>query len=353
MSSFPTTFDARIEPFDAAGASDDELRPVHDLFVEIDLEERPDEPPIPFEELCDDVRHVPAHQVNRYWLLRGGDGRVHAVSGLHYALVDENKDQAFVHAMVRRDDRRQGLACRVLQPALAEARAQGRTTIGLEALEDSPGITFLAAMGAEQKRIWRESDMPTKGIDRALLQSWVDRAPERAGDYELIAWDHQTPKEHLVAFSDLTNVMNTAPKEDVEEEDWITTPEQLSDREQKRLERGGEWWTVVARHKPSGSFAGYSQLYFARWRPWLAWQGDTGVDPGHRDHGLGRWLKATIALRLLDERPAVETVRTWNAGSNEPMLKINVTMGFAPKLYWTEWRAPLDLLEQNVKERLA
>lgn len=345
--------EATIEPFDAGAASDDELRPWHDLLVEIDLEERPAERPLPFEELCDDVRHVPSYRVSRRWLARADDGVVLAAAGLHYALVDENRDQASISLIVRPDARRQGHASRLLAPVLEEARAQARTMLSLEALQGGPGVGFLHAIGALQKRVWRESDMTTKAIDRDLMQSWVDRAPERASDYELIGWDQRTPEEHLQAFSDLTNVMNTSPREDFEEEDWVNTPEQQAEREQTHLDAGSEWWTLVARHRPTGAFAGYTQLHFARWRPWLAWQGDTGVDPTHRDHGLGRWLKASIALRLLDERPQVETIRTWNAGSNEPMLKINVAMGFEPTLHWTEWQAPLDVLEQNVKERLA
>ena len=44
--------------------------------------------------------------------------------------------------------------------------------------------------------------------------------------------------------------------------------------------------------------------------------------------GLGRLLKATNALRLLDERPEVRSIITWNAFSNAPMLGINIAMGF-------------------------
>ena len=62
----------------------------------------------------------------------------------------------------------------------------------------------------------------------------------------------------------------------------------------------------------------------------MAFQGDTGVRPDHRGHGLGAWMKAVNHLRLADERPDVEWVQTWNAASNEPMLRINRALGFAP-----------------------
>ena len=83
------------------------------------------------------------------------------------------------------------------------------------------------------------------------------------------------------------------------------------------------------RHDASGELVGISELYLPRARPWFAFQGDTGVDPAHRGHGLGAWMKAVNHLRLRDERPDVEVVQTWNADSNEPMLRINRALGFA------------------------
>jgi GNAT superfamily N-acetyltransferase len=75
---------------------------------------------------------------------------------------------------------------------------------------------------------------------------------------------------------------------------------------------------------------GYTALFLQKHRPWQAHQGDTAVDPAHREKGLGRWLKAVNLRRLLDERPAVQVVDTGNASSNEPMLNLNVALGFRP-----------------------
>ena len=61
------------------------------------------------------------------------------------------------------------------------------------------------------------------------------------------------------------------------------------------------------------------------------------MDREHRNLGLGRWLKAANALRLLDERPEVTTIETWNAGVNAAMLAINHAMGFQPVAEWQEW----------------
>jgi hypothetical protein len=72
----------------------------------------------------------------------------------------------------------------------------------------------------------------------------------------------------------------------------------------------------------------------------MGFQGDTGVRPDHRGHGLGAWMKAVNHLRLADERPDVEWVQTWNADSNEPMLRINRALGFAPVQRFDVWYRP-------------
>ncbi len=85
--------------------------------------------------------------------------------------------------------------------------------------------------------------------------------------------------------------------------------------------------------------------------PEVAYQGDTGVYPKHRERGLGRWLKAAMALRLLAERPGVDRIVTENAESNEAMLKINVDMGFRPRQNWGGWQIPRDRARASLSSR--
>jgi GNAT superfamily N-acetyltransferase len=96
---------------------------------------------------------------------------------------------------------------------------------------------------------------------------------------------------------------------------------------------------VVRQEGVTSKLVGYTELRLPLAQPWLADQGDTGVDPAHRGLGLGRWLKAAKALRLLDERPEVRAVETWNAGGNEPMLAINRAVGLGPACRWQRWGA--------------
>ena len=131
--------------------------------------------------------------------------------------------------------------------------------------------------------------------------------------------------------------MNTAPRAE-EVEDVYITEEQVRASEQAHLWSGGWGWTVCAWHRPSGRLVGDTEPGSSTHRRWLAVQGDTGVDPTHRNLGLGRWAKATNALRLLKDRPDTQVIETWNVGVNASMLTINGAMDFRPVAEWQEWR---------------
>jgi GNAT superfamily N-acetyltransferase len=169
-----------------------------------------------------------------------------------------------------------------------------------------------------------------------MLEGWVRRAKDRAHDYSLVCFDGPCPDELLEGFALLTRVMNTAPRS-AGDQDVHSTPAEVRASHETLLRRMGWVWTACACHEATGKLVGFTQLLATRARPWLGQQWDTGVDPAHRNLGLGRWLKAANALRLLDERPEVTTIETWNAGVNAAMLAINDGMGFRPVADWQEW----------------
>jgi len=129
----------------------------------------------------------------------------------------------------------------------------------------------------------------------------------------------------------MRDVMNTAPREELDVEDTESTPERLRQVEATLAQRQMERWTMYARHVESGELAGYTEVLWNPNQPDLLLQDDTAVDPRFRNRGLGRWLKAAMLKKVLRDRPTVKRVRTGNAGSNAPMLRINRELGF--KLY--------------------
>jgi GNAT superfamily N-acetyltransferase len=330
-----------IEELDPEALDEATLTQLAELTTVEELAFAPDDPPVSPDEEADELRLRPDYEDVCLWVARDPEGRLLGRAGLWFEHRPDNQHLAELWLVVRPDARRQGIGRRLFDAAAERARAEGRTTlVGITAL-DSEAAVATKALGAEVGLIDRISRLHTAEVDRALLDAWIARAPERAAGYSLVAWDDHSPDELLEQFAALTGVMNTAPRGELDIEDEVYTPEMIREFEGSMVRKGTKIWTVAARHDATGELVGYTALFLRKHRPWHAQQGDTAVDPAHRDKGLGRWLKAVNLRRLLEERPAVRVVDTGNASSNEPMLNINVALGFRPLAELEEVQAKL------------
>ena len=336
-------------PFDAETAPEDELQALYDLVVTEHEELWNEDPVQPYEKWRKQVTTPVSWAKAQRWIARDeADGRVLGCSVLGLGFTETNRDKANLAVYVRPEARRQGLAAALLRPAVARALEEGRVLLSGGGVTDADATTFSEALGAERKITERKSRMVLADVDRSMLEDWVVKAKERAEGYSLLAWDGPVPDEYLERFVALTMVMNTAPRDDLEMEDWVHTPERHREMEQRGIAQGTTWWTLVARHDATDELVGYTELFFPAHAPDAAWQEATAVDPTHRDKGLGRWLKATNCVRLLDEKPGVRYVDTWNAYSNAPMLGINIAMGFEVVKSFSEYQVRTEALRDRL-----
>jgi mycothiol synthase len=319
-----------VEELDPTSLDEATLAQLAELSTIEERELAPEDPPVAVAEEADDLRVLPTFEEVHLWAARDPDGGLLGRASLSIEHREENQHLAEVSLVVRPESRRQGIGRRLLDAAVERARTAGRTTVIGWSAAGRDGAAAARAVGAEIALVERISRLRTAELDRSLLEAWIARAPERAAGYSLVAWDDRCPDELLERFGAVMAVMNTAPRGDMDMEDEVFTPELIRDFQASMARKGTTIWTVAARHDASGELAGFTALFFPKHRPWHAEQGDTGVDPDHRNKGLGRWLKAVNLLRLLDERPEVQVVDTGNAATNEPMLNINVALGFRP-----------------------
>ena len=265
---------------------------------------------------------------------------------------DDNPDVLWVNLSVLPGARREGLGSQLLAELVAVARAEGRTRlIGNTMGGHDAGEAFAAAIGAASRQANHLNHLPLAEVDRRMLERWVEEAATRAVDYELIGWDGAVPDEHLDRWLDLVLVMNTAPRDDLELNDFTITAEQVRDQERVMAAAGYETWVLVARHRESGEWAGFHDVTWDPAQPMYVYVDSTAVRPEHRGHALGKWLKAAMTLRVLDERPDVTNIRTGNADSNDAMLGINRQMGYRPLLGQTTWELPVEQAAAWLRER--
>ena len=296
-----------------------------------------DEPEYPPGELRDDLLNVHRDDIDvTGWIARDG-GRT-----VGFAVVDirsgmGNDHMAWMPELyVSPSERRRGVGRALLDEVCRVATAADRTlVIGGYPDGHQAGTAFTTAVGAEHGHRERQNRLRIDELDRSLMERWVEAAQERATGYSLVAFDDRCPDDLLDEFVRMQHVMNTAPRPDALDEFQFTA-------ERRRAAEAGlaAWdahqWVLCARHDETGRLAGYTEIAYGPHRTWIGMQGDTAVDPVHRNKGLGRWLKAVNILRVIDERPQITVVETWNDGTNAPMLGINNEMGFRPVAVWRD-----------------
>ena len=336
-----------VREIDPLHASDALLHDLHEFYVEVDREEVPDDPPMPESQRLAIWRSTPEHQIVRRWCLIE-DARIVGAALISMG-VDENLDKAYYRLYIGPDHRKRGLSIHLARVLVQAADEAGRTSVVTDAIEGSPWEHWLERVGLKRVLVDKESRLRIDDVDWDLMDTWIQKASERASDYELLSIEAPVPEEHLERWCKLMELMNTAPLEDLEWEDFSMTPKKWRDIEAKDAERGMRLSAEIAVHQPTGDFVGLSELIAMDPQPDLAWQGDTVVHPGHRNLGLGRWLKASMLKRFVESHPLVERIDTGNAGSNEAMLNINIEMGYQPLFTNNAWQGDL----ADIKKGLA
>lgn len=338
-----------IREFDIATASRQELQAAHALLVQLEAEAWPEDPPRSLEDWERSIRSVPPFWAVHRWVARQ-EGRTVASANVYMFDTEHNRHIADGYIGVDPASRRQGIARKLLARIVAKAAGEGRTLLvaGTDSAIPAGGM-FMNRIGARVGIVSRTNQLDLAHLDRSLMKRWCDEGPRDL--FTLGWWIGPYPEEYLAPICELKAVMNTAPRDDLQMDDWTWTPEMLRQGERSLTERRTERWALYARHQASGDLAGYTEVFWEKSRPTTLWQGDTGVLPAYRGHGLGKWLKATMVEKVRAERPQVVRVRTGNANSNAPMLRINDAMGFRPYKDWTTWQIELGPVRDYLDNR--
>lgn len=338
----------------------DPLEDTDDVVIErVELSNRlraeilPDDPPQPPEPALAAQRVLPTRYRRYSFRVRDDAGRlVGGAGGSIDPDHDDNPDMFWMNINLLPECRRFGLGTQLLARVVAVARQEGRTRLIANTNEGAVGgREFAEAVGAEMKSYFHMNALYLDEVDRTMLERWMAEGPERAADYELISWDGPVPDEHMANWLELVLVMNTAPRDDLEMNDFTITEEEVRESERVQLTAGVEPWTIVARRRSDGVWAGFHDVGYHPADPGVVHVGATGVLPEHRGHALGKWLKAAMTLRVLDERPQVKQIRTGNADSNDAMLGINKAMGYRPVIAQTTWELSVDAAEAWLRGR--
>jgi hypothetical protein len=258
---------------------------------------------MPYPKRLAEWRNVPELEDIPRWVTWDAD-RVVATSGV-YLHRTQDLENAWSWIYVSVDYRNRGLSRPLARMPVEYAFENGRKRIAVGLPEGSEYSVLPGRAGMKMVYNERVSQLRISDLDFEMLEQWVARAPERAGDYELLFLPTPIPEEHRTRMIEVMDVMNTAPLEDLEEEPTKWDDEMLRDVE---------------------------------------------AADARKQNTICRWLKAAMALKFLAEHPDVKVIETNNADSNDPMLHINVAMGFKPAwqhiIYQGEFEPVIEYLNE-------
>jgi GNAT superfamily N-acetyltransferase len=327
------------ERVEARTASDELIAEINDLHNQLAAEARPELAGRPAAEAINDVRHMRSKLEDWTLVVRDAAGALvaRAMGGVDRGGDNQHVFEVEIGVLPAHRRRRLGAWC--LSEAASAAQAAGATLLLSWSESVIPAAEgFAKWAGFELALSERESDLVLADLDWEMVERWVSEGPERAPGYALEFLDGPYPEELYDDVIAWQNVMNDAPRGDLELNDDLGSREKIAEDEVRLAGSSKTRLEYIARHLDSGAAVGGTAVFYEPWTPTVLWQGATAVHPDHRGHALGKWLKAAMLLKVRELLPEVERVSTGNAYSNDPMLGINNKLGFKETRAYLNWQ---------------
>ena len=343
-----------FQPLDLSQASENEYAGLSEFKNKIHLEYSPDDPPIPLEEHKQGWKNIPSFvEYEAYIAWDSSESEIIAYCEVEVYHTGDNEHAADFTVEVLPEYRRQGLGQQGLRIITAFAQKHQRRLLITFAPDRIPASTsFLERLGARHGLEMHVNQLKVDEFDKSLVNLWLDQSSHLNVDYDLGLWYGPIPEEYIVEVAALMQELaNDQPRDDLELEDWNVTPEFLRQGEKNMFARGNQRWFMYIMDRANGKISGLTEVIWNPNRGMILDQGFTAVLPEYRNKGMGRWLKAEMMQKVLRDRPEVKFIRTRNANSNAPMLKINNEMGFKPYIANTIWQVETEKVEKYLSEK--
>jgi GNAT superfamily N-acetyltransferase len=296
----------------------------------------PDGPPMPARSFAGWLALGWTEDPLETWLARDGAGEPCGwyVLGLPQR---ENRHLATLRPVVPPGRRRGGLGTALVRHAAQRADHLGRTVLSSDSRQDSPGMAFALALGAQQgltevRRVLELAAVTPR--KRAALRAAAQAA---AAGYAPLTWAGPTPEDQLAAVAAVNAGLADIPHEagyDVQR--WDAERVRLDGR--RVAAQGLRYYTVAARSLATGELAALSQLGIEPDEPTWGHQELTVVSRAHRGHRLGMLLKVAMLDLLAEHEPQLTRIITGNTDGNRHMIAINEELGFTVLDRWPSWR---------------
>ena len=263
---------------------------------------------------------------------KGNPANIIAVARSTFALEDSPSYQGNEHIcrlgrlVVLPSYQRRGIARQLLNAVYDQAQSRSKSLL-VGGIQSEGGRIFLRKLGGKEALENRENRLDLEDVDWPMIEEWEREGRSRSPDATL-EFVTSIPDDILEDYCRVyTEVMNQVPRDELQVGDTIYTPKRWKDDEKRATDSGATHLTAFIR-EADGEISGLTDVYyFPSMAPQLH-QVMTGVQVDYRGQGKGKWLKAALLLKIRNQYPDIETIITYNATSNKPMLAINERLGF-------------------------
>jgi GNAT superfamily N-acetyltransferase len=252
------------------------------------------------------------------WLAAAADGRPLGTAFLRVPAVG---DAAECELQVHPAERREGVGTRLLDSVAEAAAGLGLRGVLSDAVrEGSAADEFCAARGLRRVLALTYTRLDLDGAEPA-----ADPVP----GYRLTHWEGAVPDDLAETFARSRRAMDDMPMDDA---GYVPQPWDVARLHSvaEAVARRGEILITVAAVAADGEIAGFTELVVPGDGTGDGLHYGTGVLPGHRGHGLARWMKADTIIRTRARFPRLAGLIADTADSNAAMRRINEALGYRP-----------------------
>lgn len=204
---------------------------------------------------------------------------------------------------------------------------------------NDPGAQFLLHHGYSLEMVARISSLDLTDAAAALEEHRRAAAEKAGADYRIVSWIGRTPEQWLDQKAALSTAMSTdEPSGGLATVPDVWDAERVREHDDRQEGTGRTMFTSAAEHVPTGTLVAHTELGRLDGDDQPAVQEDTLVLRAHRGHRLGMLLKSANAQHLLAHAPDTPSITTFNKEDNEPMLRVNIDLGFTPIGAEGEWQ---------------